>query len=199
MATAKSDEGNDCKDELIQPYMFEPVNEDQEEVSDNSSDSSSLVEDNFDHEFKTANAWRLSSIQWCKCGNCTLMEKTIESFCCHEKALEYDEYDDIPTGAQNQGLNCITSLSSFIQNMISKEVIDVDISQYVEENWPVGDDELEQTHKLFRHVSYRRCFRWVFTILGKKNRRVFRSCAYTCIRNTFASPDGLYTHFKFAK
>ena len=127
------------------------------------------------------------------------MEKTIESFCCHEKALEYDEYDDILTGAQNLGLNCITSLSSFTQNMLSKDVLNVDVSQFLEENWPVGDDELEQTHRLFCLVAYRRCSRWVFTILGKKNRRVFPSCVYTSIRNTFSSPNGLYTHFKFAK
>ncbi|XP_028414799.1 uncharacterized protein LOC114537888, partial [Dendronephthya gigantea] len=169
MATAKGNEEDECKvinNEQIQPYLFEPtVKEDQEEASDNSSDDSASIEDNFDEEFETANRWRLSSLQWCKCGNCTLMEKTIESFCCHEKAVEYDEYDGILTDAQNRGLNCITSLSSFIQNMLSKEVLDVDVSQYLEENWPVDDDELEQTHKIFRHAAYRRCSRWVFTIL----------------------------------
>ena len=176
MATAKSDEGNDCKDELIQPYMFEPNKGDQEEASDNSSDDSSSVESEFDEEFEGANAWRLFSLDWCKCGNCTLMVKTIESFCCHEKSLEDDKCDELVTTAQNQGLNCITSLSSFTQNMVSKEVLAVDVSQYLEENWPVGDDELEQTHKLFRHVAYRRCSRWVFTILGKKNRSFPFSC-----------------------
>lgn len=199
MATAKSDKDNDCKDELIQPYMFEPNKGDEEEASDDSSDDSSSVESDFDEEFERANAWRTSSLNWCKCGNCTLMVKAIESFCCHEKSLEYDEYDDLLSSSQNQGLNCITSLLSFTQNMLSKEVLAVDVSQYLEENWPVGDDELEQTQKLFRHVAYRRCSRWVFTILGKKNRRVFPSCVYKCTRNTFASPSGLYTHFKFSK
>ena len=51
MATAKSDERNDCKDELIQ-----------EKASDNSSDDSSSVESEFDEEFEGANAWRLFSL-----------------------------------------------------------------------------------------------------------------------------------------
>ena len=94
------------------------------------------------------------------------MEKTIESFCCHKKAMEYDEYDEKLTSAQNQEFSCITSLSSFVQHMLSKDVLEVNVSQYLEENWPLGDDQLEQTHKLYRLVSYRRCSRWA--ILGKK-------------------------------
>ena len=199
MATSK--DNLNSENECIQPYMFEPSREDEPQgLSDDSSENSTSSDDeSFDEEFEAANAWRRSSLQWCKCGKCSIMNKTIESFCCHEKALEYDEYDDLLTGAQNQGLECITSLSSFIQNMLSKDVLAIDVSQYLEQNWPVGDDELEQTHKLYRLVSYRRCSRWVFAILGKKCRRVFPSCVYTSIRNQFTSPSGLYTHFKFAK
>ena len=40
-----------------------------------------------------ANARRLETLSWCKCGQYTLSTKAIECFCCHEKALEYDEYD----------------------------------------------------------------------------------------------------------
>lgn len=184
------------KDEIIQPYMFEPNKGNLEEASNDSSEDSESAED---EEFEVINAWRRDTLEWCKCGKCSIMEKSIESFCCHEKALEYDEYDKKLTAAQNQGFDCITSLSSFIKNMLSKDVLNVDVCQYLEENWPLGDDELEKTHKLYRLVSYRRCSRWVFTILGKKCRRVFPSCVYTYIRKEFASPSGLYTHFKFAK
>lgn len=187
------------KDEVIQPYMFEPSKEKSTEASDDSSEESESEEEEFDKEFEVNNAWRRSTLDWCKCGKCSIMEKTIESFCCHEKALEYDEYDEKLSAAQNQGFECITNLSFFAQNMLSRDVLDIDVSQYLEENWPLGDDQLEQTHKLFRLVSYRRCSRWVFTILGKKCCRVFPSCVYTCIRKEFASPSGLYTHFKFAK
>ena len=59
-------------------------------------------------------------------------------------------------------LNCITSLSSFVNNMLTEDVLCVDVAQYLEDNWPLGDDELAQKHKLYRHVAYRRCSRWIF-------------------------------------
>ena len=87
------------------------------------------------------------------------MDKTVESFCCHEKATEYDEYDEKLKNAENQGFQCITNLTSFQQNMLSKEVLHIDVLQYMEENWPLDDKELERTHKLYRLASYRRCSR----------------------------------------
>ena len=61
--------------------------------------------------------------------------------------MEYDEYDEKLTSAQNQEFSCITILSSFVQNMLLKDVVlDVDVSQYLKENWPLGDDQLEKTH-----------------------------------------------------
>ena len=124
------------------------------------------------------------------------MTKTVESFCCHEKALEYDEYEGFVMEAEKQGESCITKLHSFCQNMLSEAVLKVDVCKYVDENWPLGDDDLARVHKLYRLVAYQRCSRWVFGILGKKNRRPFPSCVYSCVRKTFSSPDGLYTNFK---
>ena len=80
------------------PYQFEPEarpnksNTSDESDSEQSSDLSSSDEE-VDREFVMANAWRLETLSWCKCGQCTLSTKAIECFCCHEKALEYDEYD----------------------------------------------------------------------------------------------------------
>ena len=100
--------------------------------------------------------------------------------------------------AQGQGVSCVSLLPSFVQNMLSQDVLDVDVTKYLQENNPLDDDDLAKMHKLFRLAAYRRCSRRVFQILGKKCRRVFPSCIYTSIRNKFASPDGLYTHFKFS-
>ena len=61
-----------------------------------------------------------------------------------------------------------------------------------------NSDNLALTHKLNCLPVYRRCSRWIFHILGKNCRRAFPSCVSSCIRNKFASPDGLYTHFKFS-
>ena len=35
------------------------------------------------------------------CGHCTLKSKAIQSFCCHDKALEYDEYDTLLKEAES--------------------------------------------------------------------------------------------------
>ena len=103
----------------IKPYMFEPMpNENATDIDSSGSDTDSThaSEDEVDQEFETINRWRLSTLDWCKCGNCDLMVKTVESFCCHEKAIEYDEYDEYDDklkSAQDRGYTCITKLSSF--------------------------------------------------------------------------------------
>ena len=42
---------------------------------------------------------------------------------------KYDEYDKKLASAQNQGFSCITSLSSVKQNMLSKDILDIHVSQ----------------------------------------------------------------------
>ena len=71
-------------------------------------------EQEFDKEFKVNNTWHCSTLDRCKCGKFSLMEKTIKSFCCHEKALEYNKYDEKLCAAQNQGFKCMTNVSSFV-------------------------------------------------------------------------------------
>ena len=100
--------------------MFEPMPNENTQSDSSGSDtgSSHASEDEIDEEFEAINRWRLSTLEWCKCGYCDIMSKTIESFCCHEKSIEYDEYDDKLTSAQDQGFTCITKLSSFEQNIL---------------------------------------------------------------------------------
>ena len=56
----------------------------------------SSSDEEVDQEFEIANAWRLKSLIWCKRGHCSLSTETIECFCCHKKALKYDECDVLP-------------------------------------------------------------------------------------------------------
>ena len=77
--------------------------------------------------------------------------------------------------------------------MLSRDVLEVDVAQYLEENHRLDDDDLARMHKLYQLAAYGRCSRWIFQILDKKCLRVFPSCIYTSIRKQFASPDGLYT------
>lgn len=184
----------------ISPYQFEPERGTTHEA-DSSSDSSSSDDENaeIDDEFENKNRWRNSTLSWCHCGQCSIMEKTIENFCCHEKAVEYDEYDAKLVQAEVSNCTCVTQLDEFEQNMLNESVLKIDACRYVEENWPLGDDELERTHKIFRLVAYLRCSRWIFEYLGKKNRRPFPACIYSSIRKRFASPDGIYSGFKYPK
>ena len=74
----------------IQPYMFEPNKNECSHNSYDSDDESTSTEEEeegIDHEFEAINSWRLLTLEWCKCGHCAIMEKSIESFCCHEKAV----------------------------------------------------------------------------------------------------------------
>ncbi|XP_046843376.1 uncharacterized protein LOC124437410 [Xenia sp. Carnegie-2017] len=119
-------------------------------------------------------------------------------FCCHEKALEYDEYEASLGQTETQGVNCLTTYQEFRDNMLSESVLKIDVCRHLEENWPLSDEDLERIHKLYRLVAYQRCSRWIFQILGKKHRRPFPACVYASIRKRFASPDGLYTHFEYA-
>ncbi|CAB4006882.1 Hypothetical predicted protein [Paramuricea clavata] len=187
----------------VLPYQYEPeVGEKTSDVTDQSDseqESDSSSDEEIDHEFESANAWRLQTLSWCKCGHCTLSPKLIECFCCHEKALEYDEYDALLNQTEIQGEKCLTTHPDFKDNMLSENVLKIDVCRYLQENWPLDDEDLERIHKLYRLVAYHRCSRWVFQILGKKKRRPFPACVYSKIREQFASPDGLYTHFKYAK
>ena len=97
------------------------------------------------------------------------------------------------------GEECLTIHPDFRDNMLSEGVLKIDVCRYLEENWPLDDGDLEKIHKLYRLVAYQRCSRWIFQILGKKRRRPFPACGYSRLRERFASPDGLYTHFKYAK
>ena len=98
----------------VLPYQFEPEfkPDDVECESDGGSDDS-LSSSSETENFEEQNAWRLQTLDWCKCGVCKPSPKAIECFCCHEKALEYDEYDGLLTEAEGQGHQCITSLSDF--------------------------------------------------------------------------------------
>ncbi|XP_046840176.1 uncharacterized protein LOC124434334 [Xenia sp. Carnegie-2017] len=105
-----------------------------EQESEQSDLSSS--EDEIHAEFEKANAWRLHTLSWCKCGHCTLPKKAIECFCCHEKALEYDEYEALLGQTETQGEYCLTTHQEFRDNMLSESVLEIDVCRYLEKTGP---------------------------------------------------------------
>jgi hypothetical protein len=78
----------------------------------------------------------------------------IECFCCHEKALEYDEYNVQLEQTESLGEKCLTTHTDFQGNMPSEGVLKIDVCRYLEENWPLDDGDLEKIHKLYRLVAY---------------------------------------------
>ena len=146
--------------EVILPYQYEPEpGAETSSISDEiDSEQGSVLfssEEEVDTEFERANAWRLETLSWCKCGHCAVSTKIIECFCCLEKAVE-------------NGDKCLTKHLDFRDNMLSESVLKIDVCRYLEENWPLDDGDPEKVHKLYRLVSYQRCSRWIFQILGKK-------------------------------
>lgn len=173
--------------EEVLPYQFEPeAGAETQNFSDESDSEQGSVlsssEEEVDNEFERANAWRLETLSWCKCGHCALSTKAIECFCCHEKAVEYDEYGVLPDETEAHGEKCLTIHPDFRDNMLSEGVLKIDICRYLEENWPLDDGDLEKIHKLYRSVSYQRCSRWIFQILKKEAKTISGVCLFKYTR-----------------
>ena len=90
------------------------------------------------------------------CGHCTLKPKAIQSFCCHDKAWEYDEYDTLLKEAEPQGGKCLTAHEEFKANMLFEGVLKIDVCLYLENNWPMDDEDLEKIKTLWTS-TYQRC------------------------------------------
>ena len=75
--------------------------------------------------------------------------KAIESFCCQEKALECDESDALLKETEAQGGKCLTTYADFEPNMLSEGVLKIDVCRYLEDNWPLDDEDLDKMHKLY--------------------------------------------------
>ena len=82
-------------------------------------------------------------------GHCTLKPKAIQSFCCHDKALEYDEYDTLLKEAEPQGEKCLTAHEEFKANMLSEGVLKIDHCLYLEDNWLMENEDLEKIKTLW--------------------------------------------------
>ena len=100
--------------EAILPYQYEPdAGAETSSISDESDSEQGSVlfssEEGVDTEFERANAWRLETLSWCKCGHCAVSTKIIECFCCLEKAVEYDEYGMLLDQVEAHGDKCLTS------------------------------------------------------------------------------------------
>ncbi|KAJ8307963.1 hypothetical protein KUTeg_014482 [Tegillarca granosa] len=65
--------------------------------------------------------------------------------------------------------------------------------EYIQENGRLGENEF--IHELYRYIAYRRFSRWIWHILGRKNRRILPACVVMKIREQFPSEE--YCGFKY--
>jgi hypothetical protein len=49
----------------------------------------------------------------------------------------------------------LTAHEEFKDNMLSANVLKIDVSRYLEENWPIDDKDLDKLHKQYRLVAYK--------------------------------------------
>ena len=65
----------------------------------------------------------------------------------------------------------------------------------------MDDEDLEKIHKLNGLVTYTNDVRFEYFKFWEERTECYAlpSCVYTEIRDQFASPDGIYTRFKYAK
>ena len=165
----------------VSPYQFEPeVGAKTSNLSDESDSEQgsglSSSDEEIDDEFERANAWRLQTLSWCKCGHCTISTKAIECFCCHEKALEYDEYDVLLDQTETQGEKCLTTHPDFQDSMLSEGVLKIDVCcYYLEENWPLDDGDLERNTQTVSAGGISAMFSLGFPDFGEKEAKTF-SC-----------------------
>jgi hypothetical protein len=86
----------------------------------------------------------------------------------------------------------LTTHPDFKDNMLSENVLKIDVCRYLEENWPLNDESLERIHKLYRLVAHHRCSCWVSLLvcIQRYENSLRRQTACTHILNTV-----MFIHF----
>ncbi|XP_057308898.1 P2X purinoceptor 7-like [Hydractinia symbiolongicarpus] len=159
----------------LQPYEFELLVSDEEEVSNGvENDEVSFT----DAEPRTGNA------NWCECGNCRAMETDTESVCCVESNEIPDEFF--------QGHKCVTEAADFQVVVLTKAVLETALSALHD----LRGDTLELKNESYRYAGYKQFTWWIHSRLGKGVRRVIPSCVVWAIRRKYPAEDEKYVLFK---
>ncbi|XP_064639803.1 uncharacterized protein LOC135501815 [Lineus longissimus] len=159
-------------DWAIQPYMFEPEAEEEEEHSD-AADEEMAGDDGagaalVDHTVVE---------NWCTCGSCQVLPTRGECVCCRQVA----EF-----GEKMEGLECFTRHEDFANACLNRTVLEIAWLQYRQQYGKQAYDG--PLFKKLRHVAYRQVVRWTYGYLGKDIRVVIPSCVVCNIRAVFPAP-----------
>ncbi|XP_071833063.1 uncharacterized protein [Apostichopus japonicus] len=166
---------------VIQPYLYEPEEDDDEERGELANH---------------VRIHRIHALDWCTCQNCQIMPSGRECVCCSEVPQVLEKQADARTLSPSQPYRCITEHPGFQSVCLDVHVLQTAWSQYKQQY----DEPYEgPQHKMFRHISYRQFARWIWGFLGSHLRIVLPSCAVSAIRATFLPPgdedDHVYVGF----
>ncbi|KAJ8310929.1 hypothetical protein KUTeg_011519 [Tegillarca granosa] len=128
----------------------------------------------------------LTCTNLCSCGQCSTMS-TPEKCCCCTSVAAVNEK------VISASIKCITEHEGFIVNCLNNYVLESSYYEYIQENGRLGENEF--IHELYRYIAYRRFSRWIWHILGRKNRRILPACVVMKIREQFPSEE--YCGFKY--
>lgn len=162
----------------IKPYMYKPKMTTSSQVEEENVNENSID--------------RTGSLDWCFCGNCSLMKTRFECYCCHESEI-------IKNMLGNN--ECITEHVSFESVIINIDTLKT--ARYhmlLNEKYSHARQTLlkEESNRVWRHVAYTQFVYWVnsWMPLGKKKRKVIPACVVNKIRDEFPESDHNYVGFR---
>jgi hypothetical protein len=171
----------------IQPYQFEPENDENDEDWNNDNDA------NVDNNLELITEGRSGNRLWCQCGECCEMDSDEQSVCCAE-------FENIKICMQHY--TCVSKNPSFPKLILDMEVLNVSrqiLGTKTKSKWKQkmlhADNPLNKT---WRYVAYRQFVSWInaWKPIGYKNRVVIPSCVVKNIRQIFPEGDEKYVGFK---
>eukprot|EP00795_Rhopilema_esculentum_P011107 gene11107-19977_t len=109
---------------VIRPYLYEPLPRERRVSEDKSSSNDDDEED--------LNIERISNTDWCDCGHCVSMPKSVECLCCREVALTLQKANEANCG-------CITQVDGFTPVCLNPDVVVTAIYQYIEDEQFIDD------------------------------------------------------------
>ena len=129
------------------------------------------------------NTWRLQSMDWCTCGNCTNLHSCKDNICCRE----LEKVAEMQPG-------CITHHPDFEATVLRRSVLTVAIRS--RHNLRRITQREPFSHDLLRHQGYTQFTMWVHARLGRGVRRVVPACAAHLIHKSYPDASGNYQGFQ---
>ncbi|XP_055062147.1 P2X purinoceptor 7-like [Misgurnus anguillicaudatus] len=158
----------------VQPYMFEPVSDDDE-----------------DEDFVPQPIVRrldMNVSEWCTCGNCARMTLETELVCCREIPQVTRRMSQVP-----EEISCMTDHPGLEPVCLNLYSLQNAMNVYRADH---GRLRLRGMERQCRYLAYRWFVSWCWGFLGRSVRVVIPSCVVLRIRREFPNAAGQYVGFR---